>query len=98
MKAPRAILPSAPRSCAAALAMVTMLAGGCRIPGLGGPVSDSLANSRQLSQQGIAALDRGQQSEAERLLAKAVAACPTNAEARRDYAESLWQRGRGPRP
>jgi tetratricopeptide (TPR) repeat protein len=59
-------------------------------------VSDSLANSRQLSQQGIAALDCGQQSAAERLLAKAVEACPTNAEARRDYAECLWQRGARP--
>ena len=93
MKAAHAILPWAPRSCAALLALVTVLAAGCRIPGLGGPVSDSLANSRQLSQQGIVALDRGRQSDAEKLLAKAVATCPTNAEARRDYAECLWQRG-----
>ncbi len=93
MKATRATLPPAPLPCAAVLVMLAMLAGGCRIPGLGGPVSDSLANSRQLSQQGVSALDRGMQSDAERLLAKAVNACPTNPEARRDYAECLWQRG-----
>ena len=78
---------------AALLALLIVSAAGCRIPGLGGPVSDSLANSRQFSQQGVAALERGQQADAERLLAKAVETCPTNCEARRDYAEALWQRG-----
>jgi tetratricopeptide (TPR) repeat protein len=42
------------------------------------------------------ALERGQQKEAEALLAKAVETCPTNAEARRDYADSLWRRGMRP--
>jgi tetratricopeptide (TPR) repeat protein len=93
MQAPRATLPPEARFGVALLAMLLASAGGCRIPGLGGPVSDSLANSRQLSQQGVVALERGQQHDAERLLAKAVETCPTNAEARRDYAEALWQRG-----
>ncbi|MGO8688295.1 MAG: tetratricopeptide repeat protein [Thermoguttaceae bacterium] len=95
MKAPRATLTPAPWF-GALLALVIVSLGGCRIPGLGGPVSDSLAASRQLSQQGVAAQERGRQRDAERLLAKAVATCPTNAEAHRDYAECLWQRGARP--
>ena len=66
---------------------------GCRLPGHEGPVPKSLAECRRLSQQGVAALDRGRQQDAEALLAKAVAACPADAEARRHYAESLWRRG-----
>jgi tetratricopeptide (TPR) repeat protein len=73
--------------------LLSAAATGCRIPGITSPISASLANSRQLTQQGVTALDRGEQKEAETLLAKAVRACPNNAEARRDYAAALWQRG-----
>lgn len=66
---------------------------GCRLPGWDGPISQSLVESRKLSRQGVAAMDRGQQGEAEKLLAKAVHACPSDLEARRNYAEVLWQRG-----
>ncbi len=38
-------------------------------------------------------MERGRQDEAEALLAKAVAACPVDSEARRNYAEALWRRG-----
>ena len=74
-------------------AVLLATADGCRIPGLGSPVSDALASLREYSRKGMEALDRGQQKDAESLLAKAVDACPTNGEARRDYAASLWQRG-----
>jgi tetratricopeptide (TPR) repeat protein len=74
------------------LAIVLLLAG-CRLPGWEGPVSRSLADCRRLSQQGMVALDRGQQEKAETLLAQAVNACPVDAEARRRYAEALWRRG-----
>jgi len=73
--------------------LVALLASGCRLPGRDGPISESLVNCRQLSRRGIAALERGQQQEAEKLLAEAVAACPVDPEARRQYAEALWQRG-----
>jgi tetratricopeptide (TPR) repeat protein len=66
---------------------------GCRLPGHDGPAPRSLVECRRLSQQGVAALDRGRQQDAEALLAKAVAACPADAEARRHYAEALWRRG-----
>jgi tetratricopeptide (TPR) repeat protein len=55
-----------------------------------------LADCRRFSQQGLAELDRGHQQKAETLLAKAVQVCPIDAEARRRYAESLWQRGARP--
>ncbi len=65
---------------------------GCRLPFRDGPVPTSVANSRRLSQQGVAALDRGDQPKAETLLSQAVKACPVDPEARQRYAESLWLR------
>ena len=73
--------------------LLALLSAGCRLPGREGPVSQSVADCRRLSQQGVAALEQGKQPTAETLLAKAVAACPVDAEARRHYAESLWRRG-----
>jgi tetratricopeptide (TPR) repeat protein len=69
---------------------------GCRLPGIRDPVPTALANSRQLSQQAVAALERGQSQEAETLLAKAVAICPADHDARRYYAETLWLRDARP--
>jgi tetratricopeptide (TPR) repeat protein len=53
-----------------------------------------LAKSREYSQEGIAALEQGRSESAEELLAKAVHTCPENTDARRHYAEALWNRGR----
>ncbi|NLF07416.1 MAG: tetratricopeptide repeat protein, partial [Pirellulaceae bacterium] len=66
---------------------------GCRLPWREGPVSRSLADSRRLSQRGVAALEQGRLESAENLLAQAVAACPEDAEARRHHAEAVWRRG-----
>lgn len=68
------------------------LAAGCRIPGYG-PKAQSIIKSRQLSQRGVAALDRQDYRGAEPLFSQAVAACPVDVEARRQYAETLWHRG-----
>jgi tetratricopeptide (TPR) repeat protein len=76
--------------------LLAVLLAGCRLPGREGPVSRSVATCRQLSQQGIAALERGQPQQAEALLAKAVDACPLDSEARRHYAEALWRSGARP--
>ncbi len=73
--------------------LAAVLLAGCRIPGRDGPVPQTLTNSRRLSQQGVSALEHGEQSQAETLLAQAVKACPVDAEARRHYAEALWFRG-----
>ncbi|HYW78036.1 MAG TPA: tetratricopeptide repeat protein, partial [Thermoguttaceae bacterium] len=78
--------------CLLALIAVGLLSG-CRMPGSEGPVSKSLATCRQLSRQGISAAEQGKCDDAERLLAKAVKSCPIDPEARRHYAETLWQRG-----
>jgi tetratricopeptide (TPR) repeat protein len=71
---------------------LAMLAG-CRFAGWEAPFSQSLVDSRKLSRQGVTAMDRGNQKEAETFLAKAVHACPSDLEARRNYAEVLWVRG-----
>jgi tetratricopeptide (TPR) repeat protein len=71
-------------------------AAGCRIPGYDGPVSQAVATSRQYARRGVAAMERGQNQEAEQWLAKAVKVCPADPEARRNYAESLWQRNARP--
>jgi len=75
------------------LTLVLLLsAAGCRLPGLDGPVSRSLATSRQLSLQGVTAMERDQWQRAEQLLQQAVLACGSDPEARRSYAEVLWHR------
>jgi tetratricopeptide (TPR) repeat protein len=76
--------------------LLAVLLAGCRVPGREGPVSRSLATCRQWSQQGVAALERQHVQEAKTLLAKAVAACPIDPEARRHYAEALWRGGARP--
>lgn len=81
-------------SWAMALALVAAtLLGGCRLPGYDGPVSQSVATSRQFARRGVTALERGDPLEAEQWLAKAVKSCPGDSEPRRHYAEALWQRG-----
>lgn len=56
-------------------------------------VPKSMIESRQLSQQGVSAIERKNYNEAERLLAQAVQTCGADPEARRYYAEALWQNG-----
>ena len=73
-----------------------LLTSGCRWIRPEGPISESLATSRQLTQRGIAAVERGRPDKAETLLADAVGACPADSEARRQYAEVLWQRDARP--
>jgi len=75
-----------------ALAVAALVAG-CRLPGMEGTAPRSLVTSRQLSQQGVAALERGQWEHADSLLGQAVRACPSNADAHRNYAEARWNRG-----
>lgn len=78
---------------AAWAAWLLMLAG-CRLPFSEGPVSRSLLTCRQLSQRGVSALERGDARTAESLLKQAVEACEVDPDARRHYANALWERGR----
>jgi len=73
-------------------ALGIMLAAGCRLSGKKA-VSEQVAASRQLVQQGLVALEHGRVQEAESLLGEAVETCPENVEARRQHAEALWQAG-----
>ncbi|MFH1923625.1 MAG: tetratricopeptide repeat protein [Planctomycetota bacterium] len=72
---------------------LALAAAGCRLPGREGPVSQSLVASRQFCQQGVAAIERDEWEQAEKLLADAVKTCPSDPDARRHYAEALWHRG-----
>lgn len=66
---------------------------GCNVLARREPAGEKLAACRELSQQGIRALENGRNEEAERLLHSAVETCPGDIEARRSYAEALWRRG-----
>ncbi len=79
--------------CWPAVALLTAVAG-CRLHRGAEPVSRSLVQCRQLSQQGLRARERNDLPGAERLLAQAVESCPVDAEARQRYAEVLWQRNK----
>jgi tetratricopeptide (TPR) repeat protein len=81
------------RMTAISVAVLALLTAGCRLPGRDGPVSRSLATCRELSRQGIAALERGDTDQAETLLEEAVDTCAVDPQARRHYAEALWHRG-----
>src|SRR5687768_14950000 len=77
----------------ALLAAVVVSSCGCQLYGRANPVPEELLSCRQLSQRAIGAMDRGEWTKAETLLAEAIQACPVDTEARKLYAEALWQRG-----
>jgi tetratricopeptide (TPR) repeat protein len=81
------------RTLSIALLLTSLALAGCKLPGGNGPVPPELLTSRHYSQEGVAAMERADWSQAEGMLAKAVKACPNDAEARRHYAEALWHRG-----
>ena len=66
---------------------------GCRSWQPRGPVPRSVTTGRQLVQQGASAMDRGDWLAAEDLLGQAVQVSPTDPDAHRRYAETLWHRG-----
>lgn len=81
------------RAAAWVVACAVVLAG-CRLVQRRGPVPTELADARRLSNEGLSAADRQDFARAETLLEKAVKACPVDVDARRHYADVLWQRGR----
>jgi uncharacterized protein (TIGR02996 family) len=68
-------------------------AAGCRLLGDRGPVSNEMAACRELSQQGLSAIERADWQAAEACFAQAIKAQPNDATARRHYADVLWRRG-----
>jgi predicted Zn-dependent protease len=68
---------------------------GCAIFGKRGHSAAEVTAARELSRQGVAALEAGQPQQAEELLKKSLAASPDDAASRRYMAETLWRRGAG---
>ena len=66
---------------------------GCRLIPRTGPVPQEVADARRLCNEGLSAADRKDLLRAEGLLEQAVKNCPTDVDARRHYADVLWQRG-----
>jgi tetratricopeptide (TPR) repeat protein len=80
--------------CCALAALAALPLCGCQLLiGRERPVTKQMAASRQLSQKGISALERGEWETGERLLAQAIKSCPADPEPHRHYAEALWHRG-----
>lgn len=75
-----------------ALAAGIFLFSGCQSLSQRSKASQQLTQSRQLSQRGLNAIERGDLSSAEELLEAAVETCPVDSDARRHYAEVLWKR------
>ena len=57
-----------------------------------GPDAEGVANARELSRQGVAAMELGQWQQAEELLKKALYTAPDDASTHRSMAEVLWHR------
>lgn len=74
-------------------ALVCCTLAGCQTFARRGPVPKEVQSCRELSAAGMAAMDRGDWQQAEKLLDSAVRTCSLDAEARRRYAEVLWHRG-----
>jgi predicted Zn-dependent protease len=68
---------------------------GCAIFGRRGQSTEQIAVARELSRQGVAALETGQPQQAEDLLKKSLAASSNDASTHRYMAEALWRRGAG---
>jgi tetratricopeptide (TPR) repeat protein len=66
---------------------------GCRTLGKQEVVSQSVTQGRQLTQQGVNAMERGDWKRAESLLEQAVVTSAKDADARSNYAQALLHRG-----
>ncbi|MBX7166663.1 MAG: tetratricopeptide repeat protein [Pirellulales bacterium] len=75
------------------LCLLSIMPGGCAFTQRFGSAPKAIVNSRQLSSQGISAIEREDWAEAETLLAEAVQTCDVDPQARRYYAQALWHRG-----
>ena len=77
----------------AGCALLALAGGGCASMRKQKIVPESIAASRQMSRDGVAAMELGQWEESRSLLQEAVSTSPTDIDARRNLAEVLWQMG-----
>ena len=89
----RAVPQSMPLRPAFVVIVAAGLAAGCRLVQRRDPVPPELADARRLCNEGLSAVDRNDLVRAEGLLERAVQSCPLDIDARRHYADVLWQRG-----
>ena len=75
------------------LACLVLVTSGCAALRKPKIVPESITTSRQLSRDGVAAMDMGDTDLARTLLQKAVETSPSDIDARRHLAEVLWQQG-----
>jgi len=78
------------------LGVATLVAAGgsgCRLVQRRDPLTPEVADARRLCNEGLSAADRSDLMRAERLLEQAVERCPVDVDARKHYADVLWQRG-----
>lgn len=73
------------------IALTLLSASGCRTMRRHKLVPESLATCRELSHDGVTAMELGQWDRARAVLDEAVTTSPTDADARRHLAEALWQ-------
>jgi tetratricopeptide (TPR) repeat protein len=90
---------AAPAAAARALLLILLLGAaiealaGCAVLRRRGPNAESVAAARELSRQGVAAMEAGNWQQAEDLLNKAVIGAPEDTSTRRSLADALWHRG-----
>lgn len=89
MHRPRSLV--VPVLCAVVLLVLT--GAGCRLVQRRDPVPPDVADARRLCNEGLSAAERSDLVRAEGLLEQAVKRCPADVEARKHYADVLWQRG-----
>jgi tetratricopeptide (TPR) repeat protein len=79
---------------AAVLACLALFpTGGCKMANAWKNSTDTMATSREFSQQGLAAIEREDWAAAEASFGRAIKTCPEDPDARRYYSEALWNRG-----
>ncbi|EAQ81774.1 tetratricopeptide repeat protein [Blastopirellula marina] len=76
-----------------ALGLLLLAISGCATFSRQSAEHQKVVNGRQLAQQGVDALQRGDIERAETLLAKAKKACPVDVHTRSQYAEALHRKG-----
>lgn len=84
--------PRYPRALPCVL-LIALAACGCATLRRKQAAPDAVAACRQLSREGVAALERGDCPRAQTLLEEAVSASPSDVDARRQLAEVLWLAG-----
>jgi tetratricopeptide (TPR) repeat protein len=75
------------------ITFMVILTNGCALRGKKNVMPESLTACRELSREGVTAMETGELDRAQLLLSEAVTTSPTDVDARRNLAEAMWQKG-----